>query len=114
MVSVSIAGETFGSYRLTYTASTVEEAGTDEVTVSVLTTEISGKVTVKLTPVPPKEVRTLVISGFVYKKGGTVPVSGVGVKVKAGTQESETTTASNGLYEATFFGLLSPVARTGD
>ena len=73
-VSVSTAGGAFGSYSLTYTASKVEVVGTDEVTVSVLTTEISEKVTVKLTPVPPKEVRTLVISGFVYKKGGTVPV----------------------------------------
>ena len=41
-------------------------------------------------------------------------MSGVQVKVKAGTQESEVTTASNGLYEATFFGLLAPVAKTGD
>ena len=113
-VSVSTAGDAFGSYSLTYTASKVEAVGTDEVTVSVLTTEISEKVTVKLTPVPPKEVRTLVISGFVYKSGGTVPVPGVQVTVKAGTQESETTTAGNGLYEATFFGLLAPVAKTGD
>jgi hypothetical protein len=90
-------GSAFGSYSATYTAGTVEAAGTDTVTVSV--GELSGQVTIDLTPVPPKEVSILVISGTVNKQDGTGPVSGVNVEVMVGDMPPKmAVTESDGSY----------------
>ena len=107
-------GATFGSYNATYNAGTVEEAGTDTVTVSV--GEHSDQVTIDLSPEPRKEVSFLIVSGTVNKQDGTGPVSGVNVEVTVGDMEPKTAvTDSNGHYDVNFGNPVSGVAGgTGD
>ncbi|MDE0184167.1 MAG: PKD domain-containing protein [Candidatus Poribacteria bacterium] len=106
-------GTTAGSYSATYSAGTVEAEGTDTVTVSV--GDISGTVEIGLTPVPPKEVQILVISGTIYKQDGTGPVSGVNVEVTVGGMASQTTTSgSNGGYSVTIVNPGGVAGKTGD
>ena len=107
------AGSAFGRYSATYTAGTVEAEGTDTVTVSV--GDLSGQATINLTPVPPKEVEILVISGTVYKEDGTGPVSGVNVEVTVGDMPPKTTvTDGNGNYSVTIFNPGGVAGSTGD
>ena len=107
------AGSAFGSYRATYTAGTIEAEGMDTVTVSV--GDLSGQVTIGLTPAPPKEVEILVVSGTIFKKGGTGSVSGVNVEVTVGSMPPRTTTSgSNGKYSVTFVNPVGVAGRTGD
>ena len=107
------AGSAFGSYRATYTAGTIEAEGMDTVTVSV--GDLSGQVTIGLTPAPPKEVEILVVSGTIFKKGGTGSVSGVNVEVTVGSMPPQTTTSgSNGKYSVTFVNPVGVAGRTGD
>ena len=106
-------GATFGSYSATYNAGTVEEAGTDTVTVSV--GDLSGQVTINLTPVPPKAVEILVVTGTVNKQDGTGPVGGVNVEVTVGAMtQPPTQTDSNGNYTVTFFNPGGVAGREGD
>ena len=107
------AGAAFGSYSATYTAGTVEAEGTDTVTVSV--GDLSGQVTVGLTPAPPKEVEILVVSGTVFKKDGTGSVSGVNVEVTVGAMAPlSAVSGSNGSYSVTFVNPGGVAGRTGD
>ena len=107
------AGSAFGRYSATYTAGTVEAEGTDTVTVSV--GDLSGQATINLTPVPPKEVEILVISGTVYKEDGTGPVSGVNVEVTVGNMPPKTTVSDgNGNYSVTIVNPGGVAGTTGD
>merc|ERR1712000_295643 len=67
---------TFGTYNLTYTAPVVEVEGTESATVTIADSNVTETLTINLTPIPPKEVSMLVVSGTVYKKGGTSPIGG--------------------------------------
>ena len=107
------AGAAMGSYRAAYTAGVVEAAGMDTVTVNV--GDLSGQATISLTPEPPKEVSTLVVSGTVYKKDGTGPVSGVNVEVMVADMAPQSMQSeSNGHYAVTFFNPGGVAGRTGD
>ena len=106
-------GAAMGSYRAAYTAGVVEAAGVDTVTVNV--GDLSGQVTISLTPEPPKEVSILAVSGTVYKKDGTGPVSGVNVEVMVGDMAPQTSrSGSNGHYSVTFVNPGGVAGRTGD
>lgn len=103
----------FGNYRASYNAGAIEADGTDTVTVSV--GELSGQVTINLTPAPPKEVSILAVSGTVYKKDGTGPVSNVNVGVTVGGMPAQMAeTGSNGHYSVTFVNSGGVAGRTGD
>merc|ERR1712098_817562 len=65
--SVATESATFGTYNLTYTASEVEVEGSEEATVTIADSDVTGTLTINLTPIPPKEVSFLVVSGTIYK-----------------------------------------------
>ena len=71
----------FGVYTTTYTAPTVEAEGSEEIVVTIEDSEISAQTTLNLTPVPPRTVNTIVVTGFVRKKDSMLPVAGVDVTV---------------------------------
>jgi len=85
----------FGTYNLSYTASVVEVEGVETATVTIADSDVSGQLEINLTPIPPKQVSMLVVSGTTYKKGGTSLIGGLTVKVKIGDKELSTTSESN-------------------
>ena len=111
-------GSKFGEYTVTYTApAVVDAAGKEDVTVSVPNSDVSGTIMLDLTPVPPREVSILVITGTVFKKDSEVPASGVTVSVTVNGVSIPTDvdmTGDDGAYTATRVSPGGVAARTGD
>lgn len=111
-------GSTFGEYTVTYTApAVVAAAGKEEVTVSVPDSDVSGTIMLDLTPVPPREVSIIVITGTVFKKNSEVPAPGVTVSVMINGVSIPTDvdmTGPDGAYTATRVIPGGVAARTGD
>ena len=111
-------GSKFGEYTVTYTApAVVATAGTEDVTVSVPNSDVSGTLMLDLTPVPPREVSILVITGTVFKKNSQVPAPGVTVSVMINGVSIPTDvdmTGADGAYTATRVIPGGVAARTGD
>ena len=108
-------GSEFGEYTVTYTAPAVVSAdGTEDVTVSIPNSNVSGKTSLALTPVPPREVGILVIIGQVFKENSEVPVSGATVSVTINGVTLETVTEDDGSYIVTHVAVPGVAARTGD
>jgi len=106
---------TFGEYAATYTAPLVDAEGTEDITVTVANSSVSGDLTLQLTPIPPKEVQILVVTGTVFKKNSTIPVVGTNVTVTVNAKPTQAlVTDANGAYTATFFEPVDVAARTGD
>merc|ERR1712098_447212 len=112
--STATESTAFGTYNLTYTAPMVELEGTEEATITIADSDVTGALTINLTPIPPKEVSVLVVSGTVFKKGGTSPIGGLSIKVTVGTKELSTTSEDNGTYSVTDVNPVGVVAKTGD
>ena len=112
--SVATESATFGTYNLTYTAPEVEVEGSEEATVTIADSDVTGTLTINLTPIPPKEVSFLVVSGTIYRKGGTSPIGGLAIKVAVGAKELSTTSEDNGTYSVTDVNPVGVVAKTGD
>ena len=105
----------FGVYTTTYTAPTVEAEGSEEIVVTIGDSDISAQTTLNLTPVPPRMVSTIVVTGFVHKKDSMLPVAGVDVTVTINGSSETAQTSENGLYERTIFDPLGGVvARAGN
>ena len=110
-------GSKFGEYTVTYTAPVVDEAGMEGITVSIPNSDVSGTIMLDLTPVPPREVSILVITGTVLKKNSEVPASGVTVSVMVNGVSVPTDvdmTGDDGAYTATRVIPGGVAARTGD
>ena len=110
-------GSKFGEYTVTYTAPVVDEAGMEGITVSIPNSDVSGTLMLDLTPVPPREVSILVITGTVFKKNSEVPASGVTVSVMVNGVSVPTDvdmTGDDGAYTATRVIPGGVAARTGD
>ena len=110
-------GSKFGEYTVTYTAPVVDEAGMEGITVSIPNSDVSGETMLDLTPVPPREVSILVITGTVFKKNSEVPASGVTVSVMVNGVSVPTDvdmTGDDGAYTATRVIPGGVAARTGD
>ena len=110
-------GSKFGEYTVTYTSPVVDEAGMEGITVSIPNSDVSGETMLDLTPVPPREVSILVITGTVFKKNSEVPASGVTVSVMVNGVSVPTDvdmTGDDGAYTATRVIPGGVAARTGD
>ena len=107
-------GSKFGEYTVTYTAPVVDEAGMEGITVSIPNSDVSGTIMLDLTPVPPREVSILAITGTVFKKNSEVPASGVTVSVMVNGFSDVSMTGDNGGYTATRVNPGGVAARTGD
>ena len=102
-----------GTYTAPYAAPTVEEDGTDSITVTV--GDITGETTVDLTPEPPMMVSVLVITGEVNKADGTGTVPGVDVAVTVNDHPPiSTTTDEDGSYSVTIVDPSGDAGSTGD
>ena len=104
----------FGTYNLNYTAAVIESEGIETATATVADSDVSGQLKINLTPIPPKQVSMVVVSGTAYKKGGTSPIGGLSINVKIGDKELSTTSEPNGTYSVTDFNPVGIVAQTGD
>ncbi len=102
-----------GTYTAAYTAPTVEEDGTDSITVTA--GDASGEATINLTPEPPMMVSVLVVTGEVNKADGTGTVPGVDVEVTVNDHPPVSTpTDESGSYSVTIVNPGGDAAGTGD
>ena len=102
-----------GTYTAPYAAPTVEEDGSDSITVTV--GDITGETTVDLTPEPPMMVSVIVVTGEVNKADGTGTVPGVDVAVTVNDHPPISTTADeDGSYSVTIVDPGGDAGSTGD